>query len=76
MPRFDVELDWFNGDDSSSTDIEAADLESAARAVWDEWRPTGWSSASVHEKGRYISLDLEAATYEAGRWDSAAPSIQ
>jgi hypothetical protein len=73
VTRYQVSLDWFNGDDTEETEVEADDLDAAARSVWEEWASTGWTGASIREDGRYISLDLEAKTFEDAVWDSAAP---
>ena len=63
--RFDVYLDWFNGDDTEETDVDAETIDDAARRVWDEWHSTGWTSASVRsESGEWRYLDLEAAEHE------------
>lgn len=65
--RYDVVLDWFDGDDSEQTDVEADTLDEAARRVWDEWAPTGWTLATLSENERYVSLNLEAKTFELAR---------
>lgn len=75
MRRFTVDLDWFDGDDSDQTEVEATDLDDAARKVWDHWAPTGWTGASLRDAGRSISLDLEARTFEDALWDSAKDRV-
>lgn len=61
---FDVDLDWFDGMDFEQIDIEAESLESAAMKVWEKWRPTGWTHATVYdpESGLVVGVDLESDT--------------
>ncbi len=67
MNVYDVSLDWF-GDDSDVVDVEAENIEDAAARVFAEWGPTGWTSATVSDGYRRISIDLEAPQFNAVEW--------
>lgn len=66
MRRFDVFIYWFD-DDEDQTDVEASDLDDAARRVWAAWSPTGWTQASIRdpESGAWVYLDLDAESFDA-----------
>lgn len=75
MSTYVVSLEWFMGEDTERTDIEADDLDDAARKAYEHWSKTGWTAAGLSENGRHISLDLEANTFEEAIWDSGKDSI-
>lgn len=58
---------WFDAD-AEDIEIEADSIEEAARKLYEEWAPTGWTEGAVYGPDYAISVDLEASEFNATRF--------
>jgi hypothetical protein len=70
MRSWGVQVTWLGDADEYWTEVDADTIEDAARKVWEEWGPTGWTSAFIDGGGignwGRVDLDKELPNFTRG----------